>query len=95
MDTKVNAESSALIPITKNNPNYSGGQYLFLRFSTGSDSRTQAYRFYIYSANSSEYKPKLNFRYEEYLENPAHFFIESNMDRCIFNAFDVMKPENI
>ena len=78
VDTRVIAESSALTPIIKtfyeNNPNYLGGQYLFLRFSPDRDPRNQAYRFYIYSANSSENKPKLNFIYEEYSENPKHFF---------------------
>lgn len=58
----------------QNNPNYSGGQYLFLRFSPDSDPGNQAYRFYIYSANSTENKPKLNFRYEEFSENPAQLF---------------------
>lgn len=78
VNTTITSESFALVPIIKtfyqNNPNYSGGQYLFLRFSPDSDPGNQAYRFYIYSANSTENKPKLNFRYEEFSENPAQLF---------------------
>ena len=78
VNTTITSESFALVPIIKtfyqNNPNYSGGQYLFLRFSPDSDPENQAYRFYIYSANSTENKPKLNFRYEEFSENPAQLF---------------------
>ena len=77
-DTTVTRESSALIPFIqqfyKTNPSYSGGQYLFLRFSPDSDPNSQAYRFYIYSANSPSYKPKLRFEYDEFTENPEKLF---------------------
>ena len=77
-DTTVTRESSALIPFIqqfyKTNPSYSGGQYLFLRFSPDADTNSQAYRFYIYSANSPNYKPKLRFQYDEFTENPEKLF---------------------
>lgn len=77
-DTTVTRESSALIPFIqqfyKTNPSYSGGQYLFLRFSPDADPNSQAYRFYIYSANSPNYKPKLRFQYDEFTENPEKLF---------------------
>ena len=78
VDTLVNSEASSLIPFIsefyQNNPNYSGGRYLFLRFSPDADPDSQAYRFYIYSANSSQYKPKLKFYFNEILENPTQVF---------------------
>ena len=78
VDTSLSSEASALIPFINefyhNNPNYSGGSYLFLRFSPDSDPNSQAYRFYIYSANSSQYKPKLKFYFNEIIENPAQLF---------------------
>ena len=78
VDTTVTRESSALIPFIqqfyKTNPSYSGGQYLFLRFSPDADTNSQAYRFYIYSANSPNYKPKLRFQYDEFTENPEKLF---------------------
>lgn len=78
VDTPIASEISDLIPIInqfyQNNPNYSGGEYLFLRFSPDSDPNSQAYRFYIYSANSSQYKPKLKFYFNEITENPAQIF---------------------
>ena len=77
-DTTVTRESSSLIPFIqqfyKTNPSYSGGQYLFLRFSPDADPNSQAYRFYIYSANSPNYKPKLRFQYDEFTENPEKLF---------------------
>ena len=77
-DTLKKSELSALLPFIQefyqNNPNYSGGQYLFLRFSPDTDTNQQAYRFNIYSANSSVNKPKLNFRYDEITENPEKLF---------------------
>ncbi|MFL2835799.1 MAG: sulfatase-like hydrolase/transferase [Coraliomargaritaceae bacterium] len=77
-DTTVTRESSALIPFIqqfyKTNPSYSGGQYLFLRFSPDADPNSQAYRFYIYSANSPNYKPKLRFQYDEFTDNPEKLF---------------------
>ena len=78
VDTPIASEISDLIPIInqfyQNNPNYSGGEYLFLRFSPDSDPNSQAYRFYIYSANSSQHKPKLKFYFNEITENPAQLF---------------------
>ena len=78
VDTTVTRESSALIPFIqqfyKTNPSYTGGQYLFLRFSPDADTNSQAYRFYIYSANSPNYKPKLRFQYDEFTENPEKLF---------------------
>jgi hypothetical protein len=77
-DTGVTSESSTLIPFIQQfyqtHPNYSGGQYLFLRISPDADTNSQAYKFYIYSANSSANKPKLNFRYDEFSENPTQLF---------------------
>jgi hypothetical protein len=77
-DSTVTSESSALLPFVKefyvNNPNYSGGQYLFLRFSPDSDTNSQAYRFHIYSANSPNKKPKLKFHYDPFSENPNQIF---------------------
>lgn len=77
-DTRVTSESSTLIPFIQQfyqtHPNYSGGQYLFLRISPDADTNSQAYKFYIYSANSSANKPKLNFRYDEFSENPTQLF---------------------
>ena len=78
VDTLVNSEASSLIPFInefyQNNPSYSGGRYLFLRFSPDSDPDSQAYRFYIYSANSSQYKPKLKFYFNEIIANPPQLF---------------------
>ena len=54
--------------------NYSGGQYVFLKFTPDMDPESFAYKFYIYSSNSNSHKPKLIFHYGENSENPNQLF---------------------
>ena len=58
----------------QSNPNYSGGHYIFLKFTPDMDPQSFAYKFYIQSANSNTFKPKLEFHYGKSIQNPAKLF---------------------
>ena len=58
----------------QSNPNYSGGHYIFLKFTPDMDPQSFAYKFYIHSANSNTFKPKLEFHYGETIQYPTKLF---------------------
>ena len=77
-DTIVISNCSPLIhtinEFYQSNPNYSGGHYIFLKLTPDMDPQSFAYKFYIQSANSNTFKPKLEFHYGETIQYPTKLF---------------------